>query len=328
MMKRNKKSNPERPQFTPPPPAPKQRHDGWTPQRRALFVEMLAGRYSVEKAAIEVGMTERAAYALRARDPDFADEWAKAREIVRQGLIDQSVLIAQHGRITRIYKSGVLVGDRRRQSPALVLGSVKRLRSKKLLGKPVNLAAAQDYKNCLDLLLLGLPYPDPEATEPVAHPEPQLHNGRGWSPATQREFCEALAELGDVDKACQSIAKSRSVAYEMRNAKGCEAFAIAWDASLLVSTEKLVELAMQLAREGTLEEEARFGKLTGERRILSAESQQATAECVETLELKAARVHVDIVIQSDRMVRVELTPLGGVKTPEVAVETEPVMQAA
>jgi hypothetical protein len=338
MIKRKKKSHPTRPIFCGPPPVEnktppilgaKQRHDGWTPERRVQFFEMMAGRCSIEEAATAVGMTERSAYALRARDPDFAESWNKAREAVRLGLIDQSMVIAQHGRITRILQNGKIVGDSRWHSPALVLAAVKRVRSKKLLGKPVVMAAALDFGNCLDLLKLGLAYPDPDAP-PAAVPVPPPHEGRGWSYETQSAFCDALSTMGDVDKVCQSLAKSRNIAYDMRTSPGCEAFAIAWDAAIIVFTEKLVMLAMGLAREGSIREIARCGKITSERRQLSAAAQQHAAVQVEELALPVVRISVTLALSADDLIVVELTRVGVavVEDEAVEVDTEPVLKAA
>ena len=54
------------------------RADGWTPERRVTFCVNLAGSRSVTFAAASVGLSRKAAYALRKRDPDFAAIWQSA----------------------------------------------------------------------------------------------------------------------------------------------------------------------------------------------------------------------------------------------------------
>ena len=53
--------------FTPVPLQP--RHDGWTPDRQAAFIDALAHSGCVDEACRSVGMGRASAYALRAR-PD------------------------------------------------------------------------------------------------------------------------------------------------------------------------------------------------------------------------------------------------------------------
>jgi hypothetical protein len=52
--------------------------DGWTPARRAKFLECLAAAPNVRRACAAVGLSREAAYRLRRRDPAFAVAWAEA----------------------------------------------------------------------------------------------------------------------------------------------------------------------------------------------------------------------------------------------------------
>ena len=54
------------------------REDGWTHEKRALFLEALSGGVSIESAAKAAGMTRSSAYALKCRDPLFSSQWADA----------------------------------------------------------------------------------------------------------------------------------------------------------------------------------------------------------------------------------------------------------
>ena len=59
------------------------RADGWTPERRVTFCVNLAGSRSVTFAAASVGLSRKAAYALRKRDPGFAALWRSALSATR-----------------------------------------------------------------------------------------------------------------------------------------------------------------------------------------------------------------------------------------------------
>jgi len=63
-------------------PVDKTRHDGWTQDRRRLFLEALANGHSVPRACERVGMSKVSAYKLRRRDPDFARAWSDALQAV------------------------------------------------------------------------------------------------------------------------------------------------------------------------------------------------------------------------------------------------------
>jgi hypothetical protein len=54
------------------------RHDGWTDDRRRLFLAALSEGHSVERACAQVGMGRDSAYKCRRRDPAFARAWEAA----------------------------------------------------------------------------------------------------------------------------------------------------------------------------------------------------------------------------------------------------------
>ena len=58
----------------------RQRRDGWTLKRRALFLNVLQESCNVHEASRVVGIAPGRAYGLRARDPAFAAQWAEALE--------------------------------------------------------------------------------------------------------------------------------------------------------------------------------------------------------------------------------------------------------
>ena len=59
------------------------RRDGWTPERRELFLELLTAGLDVRRACKRVGMSRQAAYTLRRRDPAFAQAWDGALRSAR-----------------------------------------------------------------------------------------------------------------------------------------------------------------------------------------------------------------------------------------------------
>lgn len=59
------------------------RADGWTPERRVTFCVNLAASKNVTFAAASVGLSRKAAYALKKRDSDFAALWQSALSATR-----------------------------------------------------------------------------------------------------------------------------------------------------------------------------------------------------------------------------------------------------
>ena len=95
-------------------------------------------------------------------------------------------------------------------------------------------------------------------------PPQQRHDG--WTAARQRQFCEALAECGVVDKAAASAGMSRESAYRLRRRSAGKAFALAWDAALLLARQRLIDEAFELAFTGSVEQIIRNGKVIAEKR--------------------------------------------------------------
>ncbi len=58
----------------------KVREGGWTQERRRAFLDQLAACSNVTRAVKAVGLSNAAAYELRARDPEFAAAWDEALE--------------------------------------------------------------------------------------------------------------------------------------------------------------------------------------------------------------------------------------------------------
>lgn len=108
-------------------PARRIRHDGWTPERIAIFLEVLADTGIVTDAAQSAGMHRDSAYSLRTRNPVFAAAWraaeTHARPVVADGLRERSIT----GTVEHYYRDGVLVGERRHYESWLGIAVLKRL---------------------------------------------------------------------------------------------------------------------------------------------------------------------------------------------------------
>lgn len=107
---------------TPAPPA-----RGWTPERKAGFLDHLAARGNVRLACAQVGLSAEAAYRLRRRDPLFARAWAAAlvlaQEKNEQVLADRAI----DGIEEEVWYRGELVGTRRRYDTRLFLAHLARV---------------------------------------------------------------------------------------------------------------------------------------------------------------------------------------------------------
>ena len=114
-----------------------------------------------------------------------------------------------------------------------------------------------------------------------------------WSPTVQRAFCEALAQCGNVDKACRAVGKGRTGAYALRNHPEGQAFAIAWDAALLVVSEEMMDMALEMAREGSVDMVYRKGKLIRVRRTSDAQVMLDTVARVSAMRGGLANAHIN-----------------------------------
>jgi len=108
-------------------PASSVRHDGWTGERMAQFLEVLADTGIVGEACGAAGMSRNSAYSLRNRDAVFDSAWraalTKARPLIADGILERSIT----GTIEHYYRDGVLVGERRHYESWLALAVLKRL---------------------------------------------------------------------------------------------------------------------------------------------------------------------------------------------------------
>jgi hypothetical protein len=103
------------------------RHDGWTPERKRLFLERFAECGVVVEACEAAGMSARSAYNLRDRDPLFAAGWDAACVMARPKLAGEVYSRAMNGVVERIYKDGLIVAERHRYDNRLTMAALGRL---------------------------------------------------------------------------------------------------------------------------------------------------------------------------------------------------------
>lgn len=108
---------------------PKERHDGWSPDKQVLFLEALARTGNVRAAATYAGLSRESAYKLRRR-PDaraFARAWdaaiIHARDVFQDELLDKGL----NGWREAVWHQGEEVGTRERWSAPLFLAALARL---------------------------------------------------------------------------------------------------------------------------------------------------------------------------------------------------------
>lgn len=110
--------------------------------------------------------------------------------------------------------------------------------------------------------------PEPTPSTALTHftPVPRLKDrSNGWSPDVQRAFIEALADTGSVKSAARAVGRSEVGAYQLRRHPQGAEFAAAWAAALAHGVQRIEDVAMERAINGTEEPVYSYGKLVGTR---------------------------------------------------------------
>ena len=106
----------------------------------------------------------------------------------------------------------------------------------------------------------------PKTTLPTFTPVPRGHDrSNGWKPEVQRAFIEALAETGSVQSACRRVGRATVGAYLLRRHPEAAEFRAAWAAALDIGIQRIEDVAMDRAINGTEEPVWSYGKLLGTR---------------------------------------------------------------
>ena len=103
------------------------RHDGWSRERKARFLDRLAACGNVRTASAAAGMSRDSAYRLRRRDAAFARGWDAALLLSVPRGKDVLADKATEGIEEDVWYRGELVGTRRRFDARLLLAHIARL---------------------------------------------------------------------------------------------------------------------------------------------------------------------------------------------------------
>lgn len=100
------------------------------------------------------------------------------------------------------------------------------------------------------------------APPPPGAPAPRQD---GWTPERERIFLTTLAETGVVADAARAAGMSRESAYARRNSAAGHAFALGWDAAILLSRHATADDVASRSRHGVIDKIYRNGELVAER---------------------------------------------------------------
>ena len=89
----------------------------------------------------------------------------------------------------------------------------------------------------------------------------------GWTPERQRNFIEALADLGSVRAAAHAVNMTPEGAYLLRRHAEAQSFRKAWEAALALGVQRLEDVAMERALHGVEVPVYHFGAVVGTRRV-------------------------------------------------------------
>jgi hypothetical protein len=117
-LRRKRKSEPK--------PKKRIRHDGWTPERMRMFLDVLGHTGCVRDACRVSNMSSTSAYELRKRNPGFVAQWEAAIKRAGKGLEAVAYKHAVEGRETVIIRKGEEYERRIVPSDAMLALLIKR----------------------------------------------------------------------------------------------------------------------------------------------------------------------------------------------------------
>ncbi len=145
----------------PRPHAGRIRHDGWTPERQAVFLDALAACGVVADAAKRAGLSAQSAYALRNRKAGraFATAWdAVLIHRARGRMSDELLSRAMNGCAEAVQRDGIVIAERHRYDNRLsmaVLTRLDRLAERREEDSETLRAVSEDLEEFLDCLEAG-----------------------------------------------------------------------------------------------------------------------------------------------------------------------------
>lgn len=185
---------------------PKERHDGWSPDRQVVFLEALARTGNVKAAALYTGLSRESAYKLRRR-PDgraFARAWdaalIHARDVFQDELLDRGL----NGWDEAVWHQGEEVGMRERWSAPLFLAALGRLDRMAdgldMAGKPAR-AAAANFDELLDGIAQGNECADlVQEIDAAAAPFGQNRDGGPFDGRSNTELLAVLEQRAESER--------------------------------------------------------------------------------------------------------------------------------
>lgn len=103
-------------------------------------------------------------------------------------------------------------------------------------------------------------------TDPVASAATgRVARHDGWNAEKEQIFLRTLASTGVVADACRACGMSRDAAYRRRNSASGRAFALAWEAAIVLARPVAADDVMSRARHGVIDKIYRNGELVAER---------------------------------------------------------------
>jgi len=164
---------------------PALRHDGFSPERQARFLQALSIGGSVRSAAASVGVSAQAVYLARRRSGHFAAAWDAALVLARDHAEQVLAERALEGVEEAVFYHGEEVARRRRYDSRLLLAHLARL-DRKAEGDP----AARRRAGRFDELLATLTGAAPEGIEP----QPWKRSHDPFLPTERADHVAAITE--------------------------------------------------------------------------------------------------------------------------------------
>lgn len=107
-----------------------------------------------------------------------------------------------------------------------------------------------------------------KGTLPTFTPVPRLtQRSNGWSDEVQRQFIEALADTGSVTSAARAVNRTTVGAYLLRRHPEGESFRKAWQVALDLGVQRIEDVAMDRALNGTEVPVYSYGQMVGTRTV-------------------------------------------------------------
>jgi hypothetical protein len=131
------------------------RRDGWTARKREIFLDEYATHGNAAAACRAAGMDEGAAYRLRRRDPEFAEQYDQSLAVAMLRLEEMAIQYAKSGgRMAAVEPGEIPPVDIANFDPELALKILNRNRASQAGGKPAGAKPRRASKAELTAVIL------------------------------------------------------------------------------------------------------------------------------------------------------------------------------